>query len=1012
MTVIDLVLSRPRGTGVIYLALLILAIVSFFRIPVESTPSTELPELHVSTSWPGADPEAVCEQVTRPIEEAARTIDGVIEVSSSSTTGSSSVTVSFAQGSDMDVASMELNEQVSFLQDELPSAVRSSSVSQSVPRELESEGFLIYALTGAGSSVLEQIADDVIVPSLESIDGVSSVIVEGLGDIRVIIDIDTELLKSYGLTLSRVADAVRSGIVDENTGVIADSSGLEAVLRVSTVPKTVADLGSLIIETREGMFITLDDVSRRISIDYDENRLVIFRYNGFDQVSLQVDRSPGSNAVSVASAVKERIDEISSDLPAGIEMHLTEDATEGIRDDLDALGWRSLVALGAIVFVLLILNRSPLSTPLIISSIVFSAAIAVTAVYLIGYSINMLTLAALAIAFGLLVDGAVVVLEAIAFRRRQGILPIEAAEKGVKDVALPILGGILTTMVALIPLLASEGILRLYYQPFAFTVAVTLLASYCICLTLVPSLAGRWKSTGWFKERTWDRKLARGISILHHRPLIAVLIAVLLIGGSVYVFLTKIERGEDWGFTYERESITVWMRFPPGTPAENVDRVAVMFEEILTDRDGIASTRTMVTGEGAGIFATLTDESVESGVGLVIEAEAVALATTIGGTEMIYVGGINPEPYWRSNRSAGMMQTVELRGYDYQGLKNIAQALSTMLLRHPRVGDVDINWNPRSPSRQQLGVVFDREELADLSINPYSIFQAFRYNLSGGYSEELQIGDESIEMTFSMDGNDNPTLSAVLESPILTIGGIMELGDIVEIDTLDIQASIYRENGEYTRTVAWAYLGAERMSARFRTTLLENLSLPSGYSVYEDDYIPFWLRDDDTNLNLIVLLAILAVFAVTAIVFESFKAPLYVLAVIPMALVGVVAGFWAFDRVFTPQAYVGSVFLVGIAVNNSILLVDSFQKKKKEGMEIQKAADAVVAERLRPILQTTATTIMGLLPLVIWPLSAVDDLWGTLSFTVVCGMAISTPLVLIALPALIQLTSRKGRKRK
>ena len=207
-------------------------------------------------------------------------------------------------------------------------------------------------------------------------------------------------------------------------------------------------------------------------------------------------------------------------------------------------------------------------------------------------------------------------------------------------------------------------------------------------------------------------------------------------------------------------------------------------------------------------------------------------------------------------------------------------------------------------------------------------------------------------------------------------------------------------------------MGAERMAARFRVTLLDNLVLPSGYRVHQAEYIPFWLQDDGTDMNLLVILAIIAVFAVTAIVFESFKAPLYILAVIPMAMVGVVAGFWIFDKVFTPQAYVGSVFLVGIAVNNSILLVDSYQKKKRAGMDTKTAADMVVSERLRPILQTSATTILGLLPLVLWPMAEVDDLWSTLSFTVVCGMLISTPLVLISLPALIQLTSRKGRKKK
>ena len=1012
MSIVDLVLRRPRGTAVIFAALLVLAIVSFNRVPIEGTPDATLPTLNISAYWSGADPEAICEQVTRPIEDVAREVEGVIEVSSTSRPGNSNVKVSFEKGTDMDVASMELTERISFLRDELPDAVMIGSVTQAVPRELTSEGFLIYAITGAEPSILKQIADDIIVPRIERIEGISSVIVEGLGQQEIVLDIDRDALNSLDLTLIEVAGAVANGIVDRNAGVAVDTSGLEAVIRLSTVPANVAELKDLVVSSRGGRFVTLSDVTSRILVDYNTSENFIYRYNGMDQVSLQIDRSASSNAVRAAGLVKKEIEELEGELPEGIDLNLMEDGTEGITKDLKDLSWRALISLILIVLILLLLNHSPLSTPLIISSIVFSAAMAVTAVYLAGFSINVLTLSALAIAFGLLVDGAVVVLEAIGYRRRHGMPPIEAAGIGAKEVAMPILGGILTTMVAMVPLLASEGILKLYYQPFAFTIAATLTASYFICLTLVPSIAGRWKSNKWYRERKWDRHLARMIAVLHHRPLIAVILAILLVSGAVYVFLAKVEKGEEWSFSFDVDYILVWMQFPPGTPQDVVDEASKGFEAILANREGIESTRTSVYGESANIYSILTEEAVETGYGLQIEAEAVAYATTLGGTRSVYVRGMNPEPYWRSTRSAGMMQTIELRGFDYQGLKDIALAMQTMLDRHPRVGEVNINWDPRNPERNQLAVVFDRQELADLGVNPYQIFQAFRYNLAGGYGREIQIGDESIDMTFRIDGMKNPELSDVLESRIMTGGGTMELGDIIRIDTLDVQGSVERENGEYIRTVAYSFMGAERMAARFRVSLLDNLELPSGYRVYEEEYVPFWLQDDETDMNLIVLLAIIAVFAVTAIVFESFTAPLYILAVIPMAMVGVVAGFWIFDRVFSPQAYVGSVFLVGIAVNNSILLVDSFEKKKKAGMDIKKAADMVVAERLRPILQTSATTILGLLPLVLWPMQQSNDLWENLSFTVVCGMLISTPLVLISLPAMIQLTSRKGRKKK
>ena len=997
-----------------YIALLGLAVVSVFRIPVEGTPDTTLPSLSVSTTWAGADPEAVCEQVTRPIEEAARQVGGVEEVSSTSMLGASTVTVSFAKGTDMDVVAMELTERISMIRRELPATVQPSQITQSVPREMESEGFLVYSLIGAERPVLKQLSEDVIVPALERVDGVSSVIVEGLGSEEIIIDIDLEALKACDLTLAQVVYAIRSGIVDRNVGVVADSSGIEAVLRVSSVPGVPSGIETIPLAYRGGRFVTIGDISHGVSVSYSDQIGAVFRYNGLDQVSLQVDRSPGSNAVATARRVFDRVESLQESLPAGVEIDLTEDGTEGIVKDLNSLSWRALLSVVLITLVLLLLNPSPMTTPLVLSSILFSAAMAVTAVFLAGYTINVLTLSALAIAFGLLVDGAVVVIEAIAYRRRQGMPPMQAALVGAAEVKVPIMGGILTTLVALVPLLASEGVLRLYYKPFAFTVAATLMASYVVCLSLVPSIAGHRGKSDWYKERLWDRTLARWVSMLHHRPWLVLNTTILLVCASIYVLIAKVEHGETWNFGgWQRNIVYVSFEFPPGTPQDIVDGVARQFEEIMAGREGVTASRTYVWGESASIWSEFEDEALESGLALQVEAEAMALATAIGGASTIFAGGISPEGYWRTTTSAGMMQTIEIRGYDYQGLKNIALSIEALLSSHPRIQDVDINFSRREMNRDQLVVVFDRQELADLGLNPVQLLQAFAYNFAGGYGGQVRVGDTSLDLSFRLEGRENPDLADVLGSGVRTSGGTIRLGDVVEIDTLSVQGSIARENGEYLRTIAYSFMGAERMAARFRTTLLESLELPSGYRVYEDtDWLPEWLRrDEGADMNLLVALAILAVFAVTAIIFESLSAPLWVLAVVPMALVGVVAGFWAFGRVFSPEAYVGSVFLVGIAVNNSILLVDSYVKKEKEGIPVKTAVDMVVQERLRPVLQTTATTIVGLLPLVLWPISG-QDLWGTLSFTVVCGMVVSTPLVLVALPALIQVTSRRRRNEK
>ncbi len=1005
------ILKRPRGTAIIYLALLGLAAVSFNRIPIEGSPSTTLPELNVVTGWYGADPEAVCEQVTRPVEEVARQIRGVMDVSSSSGSGRSVVTVSFAQGTDMDVASMELTERISMIRDDMPGNVSASTITQSVPREMESEGFLIYAITGAEKSILKNLAEDVVAPELERIDGVSSVMVEGLGSEEILIDLDMEALRSLDLTLAQVVSSIQNGIVDRNVGVVTDVTGLQSVLRVSAVPASLWDMECLIVKQAGTDFVTLDDVSHGIYQSYSENSGVIFRHNGLDQITLELDRAAGSNAVRVAAVVKDEVERIRRDLPDGIELDLIEDGTEAITDDLNALSWRGLVSLGLIMLLLLLLNPSPLTTPLILSSILFSSALAVTAVFLAGYSINALTLSALAIAFGLLVDGAVVVMEAIAYRRRQGMAPLEAAALGAREVAMPVLGGILTTLVALVPLLASQGVLKIYYKPFAFTVAATLLASYAVCLTFVPSIAGHWKRADWYRQRKWDRALARAVAVLHHKPWIPVIFTFLLIAGSIYVLAAKVEHGRTWNFGGSRDFLYISYSFPPGTPQEIPDEIATRFERIVAGRSGIQSTRTTVVGERGIIYCVFEPEALWDGTALQCEAEVIALATTIGGSQRISVWGISPEGYRGGGGvSAGMMQTVELRGFDYQGLKDIAVNLKALLERHPRVEEVDINWNARIADRDQLTIVFDRIELADLGINPRQLVMALRYNMAGGYGSQVRIADETTDLTFRLEGQKDPELNEILDSRIATRDGFMRMRDIISIDTVGVQGSVIREDGEYVRTVAYSFMGAERMAARFRNSLLTSLELPSGYRVYQDTtFLPDWLAEEEgIDMNLLVALAILAVFAVTAIVFESFTAPLYVLAVIPMALVGVAAGFWAFDRIFSPEAYVGSVFLVGIAVNNSILLIDSFEKKKKAGMDLRKSVDEVVGERLRPILQTTATTVLGLLPLILWPISN-QDRWETLAFTVVCGMVISTPLVLVTLPALIQVTSRKKK---
>jgi HAE1 family hydrophobic/amphiphilic exporter-1 len=487
-----------------------------------------------------------------------------------------------------------------------------------------------------------------------------------------------------------------------------------------------------------------------------------------------------------------------------------------------------------------------------------------------------------------------------------------------------------------------------------------------------------------------------------------VVVAVLLIGGAVWVLTTKVQHGSEWSWYRDPTSVAAWVGMAPGTPSEVVDGLVRRFEAVAGSEPGVAYYESYVSGEFGRVVAHLKEEVAETPEAVAIESRFIGVAAGIAGARWIGVHGVSPQGYHSGSHGAGHYAYVELRGYDYEGLKQVAQSVADMMTTHPRVSDVDINAErTHSAGRHQMVLSPDRRALATEGLPVTAALWPAARMMGRREGRWFRMGDENLRLRFLVDGRLRPEMEEILETPVVASRPGLQLSDVLLVGTEAIQPEVEREDGEYVRHVAYTFLGPPAMAKRFHDGLLTNLELPRGYRVVPPEEWSYrWLREPETeDLQWLVLGAVVVVYMVTATLFESLALPLLVLLAVPLGLVGVTAGYWAFDRTFTPEAYVGCIFLVGIVVNNSILLVDAVRRRRGQGQKAAEAIPLAVRERTRPVVLTTLTTMAGMAPLAVAPARG-TELWSTIAFTAIAGLSVSTLLVLSVIPAVMRLTMR------
>ena len=1010
-----------------YAGVALLGLAAARNIPIELLPDTRLPRLTVTGEWRGASPETVEAFLTAPLESTIQQVRGVERIVSQSFeetgTGASRIEIEFRRDTDMDFARLDLSERISTLEEALPAGVGQVSVSQYVPEEFQEQSrpFLLYTFTGPYTlEALRQHIDDVVAPEISQLDGVSLVRVFGGRDRRLEIELDEEEMGALGLDPVTVQNAIADLDLVGEAGVIREGDA-ERTITITNRPASADDVRNTVISAAGGTPVRVGDIAQ-VFDTYEEPRQ-LSRIDRQAAVGFEVSKGIGVNTVRTAQAVKARLAALERLNPLGSEFILESDQSEDIERQLSDLQTRATFSAFVIFFVLLGFLRSFRSAALIFTTIAFSVLIALNLIYFGGLTLNLLTLMGLAMGFGLIVDNSIVVLENVYRRWQGGEDAAEAAEGGAREVVLPILASTATTLIVFVPFVYLQGELRVFYVPLAIVVALTLLASLFVAFTFIPSLSARMLATGGSVFRVagpehgapppfYLRFYEDVVTFNVRFPWLAIGATAMVFGSSYYLFDRYVSTWTMWGGGRGQDTyISVQISLPRGSNLERSDQLMQYFEERVAEMPEVEQFTADVNQSFGFMNITFPDSLENTQVPVVIKEQMVAFSHTFTGAD-VRVYGYGPSFYWGGGSAPNY--GIKVLGYNYERVRDIAEDLGARLERLSRVVDVDTNASSGRFQRDKAWefiVTVDRDRLARYELSVADLVGRMNAAVAGTAGLDfLKLGGEEVQYQVKLADNLEMDVLSLTETLIDTpTGRRIRLGEVISIEERDVLARIRREDQQYERTVAYEFRGPARLGDLIHNQIIESADVPPGYTVEASDQGFFIDVEERTQIWLVLAVALLLVYMVTAALFESLVQPLCVILTVPMALIGVYLIFFYTDASFTREAYVGVIMMLGIVVNNAILLVDHVNgvRRRWPSLALHEAIVRGTLERVRPILMTTTTTVLGLLPLVLFGDPAGSNIWDALALVLIGGLLSSTLFVLTITPAAYHVLERR-----
>jgi HAE1 family hydrophobic/amphiphilic exporter-1 len=998
---------RPVAALMFLLIVCTVGLVSSGRLAVDLLPEFELPSVTVFAPYPGVGSLEVESLVLEPLEEAVAAVPGLLTLSSTAREGAAVIRMRFAHGHNLLEALGDVRVAVERTRNRLPDDLEAPQVFRFDPNSFP----ILYLSVTSGGDLREvtRIARDEIKPRLARVPGVAAVEIRGGFDREVRIELLASKLLDLGIPIEQVERALRAENIDLSVGKVRDA-GREVGVRTVAAKRRAVDLETVPVATRDGRVVRLNEVSRIVDDTAEIDNVV--RINGRIGVRLGVRKGPGENTIEVAHAVYRAIEKIEADFPE-VEVGVIMDQSRYVENAV--AGARNAALIGGIlaIAVLLLFLRSFRATLLVAIAIPSSVLAAFIVMDRAGISLNLMSLGGIALGVGMLVDNAVVVLESVVHHLQRGRTGKDAAIVGAREVALAVAASTATTIVIFIPVLFLEGVQRVVYGQLALVVASALVASLLVSLTIVPAFAGRLfakgglpADSGFLLSRV-ERLYARLIDKLLDRPLstLAVLVAIALAAGALIPRVkTELMPPTDEG------QVVVNVELGTGTPLEETDALARRVSDIVSEVVPEAE-RVFLSVGSPGWWSSRTSEAARISVALpplqerprptqdVAEAIRKAMPKAPGATIGVRTGGgMFLLRFLRSGSGEDRLE-VKIRGEDLESMGRFATDVSAALKEVEGVVDVR---EPRLRGRDEIAVRVDPERAGSLGLSAQALGISLETYVRGRRVTRLRTAEEEVPVVMRLAEEDRQRVEQVEKLLVLApaTGQPVSVGEVASFSLEKGPVRISREEGarilQVGAEIEGRPLGEIVTDVRAK---LQALPAPAGVRAIVSGEAA---ESDDMfrSLRFGALLALLLVFMVMAAQFESLVQPLIVMGAVPFAGVGVLILFGLDLSTLNIYSFMGMIVLVGIAVNNAIVLVDYMrQLREEEGMTVARAVRLACARRLRPILMTTATTMLGLLPVALSQ-AAGAELQGPLARVVVSGLLTGTLVTLVLVPVL------------
>jgi len=1029
MSIYRSAVKNPVTTALIFLAFAIFGVFSLMNTSLANFPDFDANVVLVMSSYPGASASDIENNLTKVLENTLNSVEDLKDITSRSKENTSIVVLEFEYGTDIDEACNNIRDKLDLVNSSLPDG---ASVPVLFKFGMDDMPVMILSAKADKSLMgLDKILDDKLVTPLGRVKGVGTVSVSGAPEREIHVYCDPNKLEAYGLSVSGISQTIAS----ENRNVPSGSIDIGAesfTLRVEKEFKDPSELLDIVVSTKDGQTVYLRDVAT--VIDGLEEKSQESYTNGERAAMIAIQKQSGANTVNVIKSVKQKLKAIEPTLPSDVKISTVVDGSTNILNTLDSLKETIFITLLVVMLVVYIFLGRWRATFIIVLSIPIALLGSLIYLFATGNTLNIISMSALSIAIGMVVDDSIVVLENVSTHLERGEKPTEAAVHGTSEVGISVVASTLTMLCVFLPLTMITGMAGIMFKQLGWIVSIIMIISTAAALTLVPMLCSRILSNkpknGKLHRAIFDNveKFLNTISdgyakiigwAMSHRK--TVIFSALAIFISVLVLLAPGLKSEYFPHSDEGR-LTVSIELPVGTEQTVTGEFAKNFAarlrsevpeiQVLQYRYGQASSDNVygsIQSNGSYIISmninlgSMEDrERSSTEIADIIRKDLREYPEVKKGTVTEGMGGVG----------GASSVTLEIYGYDFDETDRVAKEIQDKLLQNENFSQVVLSRDDYTPEYQ---VDFDRTKLALNGLNSTTAAAAFSAAMNGSVGSYYREEGDEYNIRVIYDKKFRSSVQDIENIIVYTPAGkavrIKDLGTVVEAK---VPPTIERKNRERYITVTGIVSGGHALSEAVAATnaVIKTTDIPN--NITTDISGDFEDQQSTMFKNLIVLMVlIILVYMVMASQFESFMSPFVIMFSVPFAFTGVILGLWATNTALGVMAMIGIIILLGIVVKNGIVLIDYTILMRERGMSVIDASITAARSRLRPILMTTLTTVLGMVPMAVGRGEG-SEMWRSLGMTVCWGLTISTLVTLILIPTIYcsLATAQERRKAK